>query len=956
MTPERHRQIKDIFDSVMKCEPAARAAFLAEACAGDEALRAEIESLIACDEAAGSFIDAPVYEQAAEMIAGGKARSIVGQRLGRYQLRDLLGTGGMGEVYRARDTRLEREVAVKILPSHLAEDPMALARFEREAKAVAALSHPNILSIFDIGNAQGINYAVMELLEGETLRARLARSALTVREALEIGLSVAAGLQAAHAKGITHRDLKPENIFLTSKGAVKILDFGIARVKHAALPGAGTADSTVAGITRPGTLIGTMGYMSPEQVRGQPVDHRSDIFSFGAVLYEMLSGRRAFKRDSPVETLNAILKEDPQELSLNSSQTGPALERVVRHCLEKNPEQRFQSAHDLAFDLETFSRPSGSSSTKIASSESTKGSVLSRQRLAWIAGGILLIGTLITLAIVPLLRPKTATKSIRFPITMPEKTSFTGVLSVSPDGRRVALRSANADGKIMYFVRELDSPEARPLPGTEEGGFSFWSPDSRSLGFSSYYKIRTLDFSGNPPKTVCEGQGAGTWGRDGVILFSNHDEIFRVPASGGQPQLVRTADRSRGERTLLHPFFLPDGHHFLYLVLSDQSGADGVYVGSLDSADTKRLVSTGMAAAYALPGYLLFMRERTLLAQPFDAGRLELSGEPTEVAREVMSGNQYNYAPFSVSDSGVLVYQSRSPVQTQLTWLDRSGKELERVGSPGAISEPVLSPDEKWVAFPRRDTEPKRDIWLLEFARGSILRLTSGEGDNAQPVWSADGKSIVYDKRSGRGSANLYEKAASGVGEERLLLESNTMTILDDWSRDGRYILYITHDPVTQWDEWVLPTFGDRKPRPYLQSKFNERQAIFSPDSKWIAYTSDESGKPEVYVRGFPDTGFKIIVSNGGGEPRWSHDGKELFYIALDQEMMSVELKQVSGKLVASLPRPMFRTNAIPLVEMRMRNHYDVSSDRRFLFAIPVEKSSASTITAVVNWTADLKR
>ena len=879
-----------------------------------------------------------------------------GTKLGPYEIVAAIGAGGMGEVYRARDTKLGRDVAIKVLPASFSQDSDRLHRFEQEACAAGALNHPNILVIHHVDQHEGTPYIVSELLEGETLRQRMSAGPLPQRKTIDYAQQIARGLAAAHEKGIVHRDLKPENLFITNDGHLKILDFGLAK-----LTGSSNGDVSQTSIptrrvnSNPGRVIGTVGYMSPEQVKARPVDHRSDIFSFGAILYEMLSGRRAFQGDSAAETMSAILREDPPDLSESNKIISPALERVVRHCLEKNPAERFQSARDLAFDLETIPGGSGSAAVPLSTVEP-----IARKRRIWMLVGFLSLAMIagLSLLMVYVRRPTAELKAVRFAITMPEKISFAGLASVSPNGRLVALRVSNAAGHFSYFVRSLDSADARPLPGTEDGRFFFWSPDSRRLGFTAGEKLLKIDLSGGPPQVVCDMKGGkgGAWSPGGVILFSKPEGIFRVPDSGGTPILVRAPDTTHGEQELGFPSFLPDGRHFLYLAISTEPGANSAYIGSLDSQDTKRLMNTEMAAAYAAPGYLLFVRDGALLAQPFDPGRLELSGEPAELVRQVTTGTAYNYAPFSVSENGVLVYQARSPLETQLTWFDRSGRELARVGSPGVISEPVLSPDQKWVAFPRRDNQFKRDLWLLDLERGNASRLTT-EGDNTDPVWSPDGRAIVFDKRSS-GTSNLFEKSVSGTAKEQLIFEGTGMNFTDAWSPDNRFILFIHYDPKTQteWDEWMLPTFGDRKPRPYIQTPFNDEGAAFAPDGRWVAYSSNESGKVESYVQSFPAAGSRIQISNsGGGEVRWRRDGRELFYIGLDQELRAVEIKVTGNTLTAGVPQRLFQTDVNPLRDMR--NHYDVSADgQRFLFAVPTQKASAATVNVVVNWTADLKR
>ncbi|HMG32761.1 MAG TPA: protein kinase, partial [Blastocatellia bacterium] len=616
-----------------------------------------------------------------------------GTRFGPYEIISPLGAGGMGEVYRARDTRLGREVAVKVLPSSFSDDEQRLHRFEQEACATGALNHPNILAIHDVGKHDGSSYVVSEPLEGETLRERMAGTALPQRKAIEYSLQIARGLAAAHEKGIVHRDLKPDNIFITKDGRVKILDFGLAKLTEPAVGQSKTDLPTRRIDTDPGMVLGTVGYMSPEQVRGRPVDHRADIFSFGAILYEMLTGKRAFHGESAAETMSAILREDPPDLSESNKNVSPALERVVGHCLEKNPEERFHSARDLAFAIEALSGSTPTSTQTAATPTLGPRWIKRRELIAWIAAAIFLLALLAVLPIVIVhLRrapSETTAAATRFLIYPPEKATFSGPFTVSPDGRRVALR-CTSEGKTLLWVRALNSLTAQPLAGTEDATLPFWSPDSRFIGFFSGGKLKKIEATGGPAQPLCDapqGSSGGAWNAEGVIIFHPRfsDALYRVSAAGGAPAPLTTLDASRKEVAHVYPQFLPDGRRFIYLAISAQRENSGIFVGSLDSKETKLLVNAYQAAAYARPGYLLFMRERTLMAQSFDADRLELRGEPFPVAEQVdlPMTSEPRYAYFSVSETGVLVYRRGSSRNFQLTWFDRSGKQLGTVGPPG---------------------------------------------------------------------------------------------------------------------------------------------------------------------------------------------------------------------------------------------------------------------------------
>ncbi|MCA1629555.1 MAG: protein kinase, partial [Acidobacteria bacterium] len=731
-------------------------------------------------------------------------------RLGRYEIRAQIGAGGMGEVYLARDPKINRDVAIKVLPADFSSDAERLRRFEQEAQAAGALNHPNILSIYDVDTHDGSPYVVSELLEGETLREQLGGAPLPARKALDYALQTARGLAAAHEKGIVHRDLKPENLFVTQDGRVKILDFGIAKLVEPRDGSEARTDLPTRKLnTEPGVVVGTVGYMSPEQVRGQRVDHRSDIFSLGVVLYEMLSGRRAFHGGSAVETLNAILKEDPPELSESNGQINPALERVVGHCLEKSPGQRFQSAWDVAFALEALSGLS-SSRTGAAALPLTSGWTKNRERVAWAVAGILLLGLLAALpfAIAHLRRAPVEERVLRLSLLPPENASMSRIvpaMALSPDGRRLAF-IATFEGRELLWVRSLDSHSAQALPGTEgASGASppFWSPDGRFIGFFGGGKLKKIEASGGPPQSLCDTAASrgGTWNRDGVIIFGDTSgPLYRVSASGGEPTPVMPLDQSRLESSHRWPQFLPDGRHFLYFVRSGQIESRGVYVGSLDSKETKRLIPTALNATYAPPGLLLFMREETLMAQKFDAEKLELAGEPFPVAEHVAYNIGLGRGAFSVSENGVLAFRSGSGDRDRLLWFDRGGKQIGTLGAPGIYFTLWLSPDERQAAV--ESTDPRMgtpDIWLFDLARGIPSRFTTDPAGDTSPLWSPDGSRVVFSS-SREGVRHLYQKIASGGGQEELLFKSSEEKVPDDWSSDGQLILYQTLNPKTKWD------------------------------------------------------------------------------------------------------------------------------------------------------------
>src|SRR5918999_919260 len=782
-------------------------------------------------------------------------------RLGRYEIRSLLGEGGMGEVYLARDPKIGRDVAIKVLPAQFSADAERLARFEQEACAAGALNHPNVLAVHDVGQHAGAPFVVSELLEGETLREKLRGAPLSQRKAVDYASQIARGLAAAHERGIVHRDLKPENIFITSDGRAKILDFGLAKLTQGDGRQSQTEIPTRRLDTDPGAVMGTVGYMAPEQVRGRRVDHRADIFSFGAVLYEMLTGRNAFRGESAADTLSAVLKEEPAAAT-------------------------------------------------------------------------------------------------RFLIAPPGEGEVLGAPLISPDGRRVVLVVRDAVGRQSLWLRPLDALDAQQLAGTEAGDQPFWSPDGRSIGFIAAGKLKKLDVSGGPAQTLSDAVSVGgAWNRDGVIVFSRSstEGLYRIPAAGGTPEPLTTLDKSRNEYVHAWPHFLPDGRHFLYVAGTSPREKSAIFLGSLGSKQTRLLLNVESSVAYAPPGYLLYAREGTLVARPFNADRLELTGEAVPVVKQIGFTLGNARAHFSVSETGTLLYRTNTAAaDTQLVWFDRAGKQLDTVGAAGRYSDIRLSPDGKRVAFQRLDPEKgASDVWVMELARGTTSRLTFDPANDGDAVWSPDGGRVVFSSMR-EGLPNLYQKLSSGAGGEELLLKTEDAKFATDWSPDGRYVLY--HALSRQrFDLWVLPLFGERRPEHFLRTDFQEVSGRFSPDGRFVAYVSNESGRFEVYVQSFPASGGKWQVSNGGGgSPRWRRDGRELFYLSADGKLMAVEVDGSSDRFEAEVPAPLFepRVGAIS-----GDSPYDVAADgRRFLVKVPVEETAPAPVTVVLNWTADLKR
>ena len=889
-----------------------------------------------------------------------------GTKLGRYEIRSKLGAGGMGEVYQGRDTQLGRDVAVKVLPTTISNDADRLRRFEQEACAASALNHPNILVVHDIGIHDGTTYVVSELLEGETLRKRIGGTALSQRRAVDYALQIANGLAAAHEKGIIHRDLKPDNIFITKDGRVKILDFGLAKLTQLDGTQSQTDVPTRRVDTDPGVVMGTVGYMSPEQLKGRAIDPRSDIFAFGAILYEMLSGRRAFHGESAAETMSAILKEDPPELSDTNKSVAPALERLVNHCLEKNPEARFHSARDVAFALESISgSAAGTNETTIAQSVVPTTS-RARQWLPWavVSAGLLLAGIITWTYFRRQPMEAGPIESMRFPIVMPEKAVIFGPPTISPDGRYVVFRLNTGDGKELLWLRPLGSFEARPLAGTDGALQPFWSPDSRSVGFFANGKLKRIGVSGGSAQTICDAPSnhSGAWGNDGTILFSRAvaSGLYRVSAAGGTPSQVTTVDASRSEIEHIWPYFLPDGRHFLFLARNAQPENSAIYVGALDSNETTRLLQAHSSVAFAPPGYVLFVRETTLMAQGFDADTLQLKADAFPLAEQTVRNSIIGRAMFSVSENGVLVYRVGGINNSQLIWFDRSGKQLSALTQPGSNNAPSLSPDEKQVAVSRVDpnTATAADIWLLDSERGSQIRLTTDPGVDSFPSWSPNGDHITF-VSTRNAVTSIYQKRSNGGSPEEPLVSSGELKYNPTWSPDGQTIIYSQLNPKTNVDLYLLSLSGEKKSTSWLQTNFIEAQARFSPNGRWIAYISNETGQFEVYVESFPATGTKLPMSIGGGsQPQWRADGRELYYYNPERKLMAVEVNGDGPTFKVGQARPLFEIRVAAIDQSFPGNgYYTVTRDgKRFLVSSLPDTPDRQQINVVVNWTADFKK
>jgi eukaryotic-like serine/threonine-protein kinase len=894
-----------------------------------------------------------------------------GDRLGSFEILNALGAGGMGEVYRARDAKLGRDVALKVLPEAFARDDERMARFQREAKVLASLNHHNIATVHGLEDSGSMHALVMELVAGPTLAERIGSGPIPVGEALLIARQICDALEYAHERGIVHRDLKPANVKVTSDDAVKVLDFGLAKALEgdAASIDMATSPTITRMATQAGVLLGTAAYMSPEQAKGQPADRRADIWAFGCVLYEMLTGEVAFRGESVTDTLAAVIRAEPDWSQLPAA-TPIRVRVLLQRCLQKDPKQRLQAIGDARISLDEVlsgvPEPSSVTATPVSAS-------IASRALPW-ALFAAAAAVLAALAVVHFRETPIVAQAVRLEMPLPEKVTMMGnegTFALSPDGRHVAFFAAGPDGVPRIWIRSMDSLEAHPIAGSETYNNPplFWSPDSRYIAFDGGGRLKKIGIFGGNAETLCDLSGllvGGSWNHDGVIIFGQSPgAIMRVSANGGSASPLTTLDPSRGEIRHVFPSFLPDGRHFIYLRYSSKPENSGIYVGSLDARpqeqSSKMLLPTLYGAA-CVPssdsgfGHLLFLRAGTLMMQSFDTSRLEFLGEPVTVAERLGSFREFGF--FSASTNGVLVYR-RGNGESQLTTYDRQGKVLGTVGERGLYNTQALSPDGTRVAVERRDPQTgKGALWLVDLSRGTSTRFTFGSSHVTAAIWSPDGSRIIF--ASGpqlSGVYDLYQKPPSGAKDEELLLRSGERKFPSSVSRDGRFLLYTAVDPKQKYHVWVLPLAGDKKPFPFLQTESNELDGHFSPDGHWVAYWSDESGRNEIYVRRFsPDStaaasdagGKWQVSSNGGIEPQWSVDGKELYYVTLDWQVMAVE---VTSKPVfqAGTPKLLFQAPAQP-----SRGAGDFTVDgQHFLFLAPMGQAP---FTVILNWQAGLKK
>ncbi|HUQ49292.1 MAG TPA: protein kinase [Terriglobales bacterium] len=900
-----------------------------------------------------------------------------GTKLGPYEILAAAGAGGMGEVYKARDTRLDRDVAIKVLPAHLSGNADLKQRFEREAKAISSLNHPHICTLHDIGQEGDIGYLVLEFLEGETLSKRLEKGPMATAELLKTAIQIADGLDRAHRSGIVHRDLKPGNIVLTKTGA-KLLDFGLAKpnvsplgASATVISAAATMTSPVSPITQMGTIVGTYQYMAPEQLEGKEADSRSDIFSFGSVLYEMATGKRAFDGKSSISVMSAILEKDPEPISSVHALAPTALDHIVQRALAKDPEERWQSVGDIKGELQWLSGQSSASMAKVTRPEKAKGSGL---RIAVIAG----IGMLLAFAAGWLVRPTPTVPLIRAVINPPEKINFdlkgdfAGPPAISPDGQMIVFAAHGENSFKAIWVRPVGSMSAQRLVGTEGCSFPFWSPDSKWIGFFAEGKLKKIAVNGGPSLTLADAPNprGGSWNKDDVILFAPNFQggLFRVSARGGTP--TQATKLTGSETTHRWPFFLPDGKNFLYLATSHSGTADsalGTYYASLDGQTGRHLLPSDSGVQYA-NGYLFFHVGSALMAQPFDAGKGVLKGEATAIVDRVQHDAGVWRTLFSVSNSGSLIYQAgdSGSLGSELTWMDRTGKKLGKVGERELYIDPRLSPDGTLLAVTRGD--PLQDIWTIDLRRNVNTRLTFGNSTHLTPSWSPDGKYVAYSVSSQTRNGNCVRyRLANGGGDEVSIGDDsqNTSPLQSpagliscsspQWSPDGRYLLFVRGSGPSSSAIYGVEMSGDKKPF-LVRAPENPTGSIielrFSPNGRWLAYTSDESGRLEVYVTRFNGPRGRWQVStNTGSFPNWRRDGKEMYFMDPQGAIYAVPINETGETINVGTPERLFQASV-----SAVGVSYDVTADgKKFLVNISPEQEQTALVL-VTNWQAELKK
>jgi eukaryotic-like serine/threonine-protein kinase len=901
---------------------------------------------------------------------------MIGQTISQYKIVEKLGEGGMGVVYKAHDTKLDRFVALKFLPAHLNASVQDKARFTQEAKAAAALNHPNVCSIIDIQEHDDKMFIVMEFVDGQTLRGK--QASMSFKQAIDIGIQIADGLAAAHEKGIIHRDIKPENIMIRKDGIAQIMDFGLAKLR--------ANGSKITRLTKQGSTVGTAGYMSPEQVQGHDTDHRSDIFSFGVMFYEMLTGQLPFRGVHETALMYEIVNVDPAPMNVVNREIDPNLDAIVLECLEKDVNERAQSIKQIAVDLKRYKRESSRQrASRITAAQpvyapsgpvpaqpdvpSEKAMVQKKAkngRLPWIISGVLLLIAVGTVVFYFLRQPLPADRQVtRALILSPNKTNFNmqvgGHLALSPDGLTVAFVATDTTGTDRVWIRPISSLTALPLTGTEGATYPFWSFDNQTIAFFTNGTLKKIDAKGGPPLTICEapsGRG-GTWNQDGIVVFAANatGSLSKVSAAGGKPEELTKLDTINGTQSHRWPFFLPDGLHFLYTTQSSSASAnenDVIRIASLDRSVDTVLMHGSSNVAYA-SGYLLFIRQTTLMAQPFDPAKASFTSDAVPIVEQIQYAAVRSRGMFSISRNGVLVFQTGDPQEQQLAVFNRSGTRTILLGERGATWS-RFSPDGKAIAFARLDPQLRNsDLWIRDIVRGTDARFTFESVSEVSPRWSPNSDVIVFSSNR-KGRMDLYLKKSNGTGEEDRLFESKLDKYTFDWSRDGKFLSVTTvGDPKTKADLWLLPLFGDKKPIAFLHSEFNEGRGRFSPDTRWIAYQSDETGRNEIYVRLTDGSGGKWQVSTTGGvTPFWLAGGREIIYSSNDRKLMGAKVNGAGATFVVDSIHTLFDYESRGIVGSSIE---DVSPDGNgFLAQVTELRQASPPITLVVNWDEELKK
>ncbi len=981
MTPERWKQISRIYEDARARPMSGRAAFIATACGSDDELRREVQALLD-QPTSPAFLDALTPAAVAAAIGDDARSSMTGRRLGAYLLQERIGVGGMGEVYRARDTRLGRDVAIKVLPRAFTEDRDRLARFEREARMLASLDHPHIGAIYGVEESEGIPALVLAFIEGETLADQIARGPLPITVAVEYARQIADALEAAHERGIVHRDLKPANIKITPNGAVKVLDFGLAKDVGSSGAVPAFSNAAITGHTIPGLIMGTPAYMSPEQAHGEAVDARTDIWAFGCVVYEMLVGRAAFEGRTATDTIAKVVSAEPSWDRLPKT-TPPVLRQLLGVTLTKDVRQRLQHIGDSRL----FLGPGVLAGATPAQREHHP------NRHWWIVAAVasvVLIAAVVPIAL-RLRESPTIAPTMRFEIQAPGPRFDSDSIAISPDGRQIAY-VASIDGTPRIWLRPLDATTTRALPGTENAAGLFWAPDNRRLGFSADGKLKTVDVMGGGSQAIADSTVTvrGAWNRDDVILFTQGpifnekgSTLGRIQASGGQVSTVAIAQTGPAPVSVVQPRFLPDGRHFLYHSITRSGTAFNteVYARSIDSDSATRVITlsdAGAMATFASPGFLVYTKAGTLMAQRFDVDSLSVIGDPISIAEQV--------GAFAISDTGMLVYSPRAPNRQpvitssrRLAWVNRSGQIERRIGPPSSYMNPRLSPDGRRVAVQTRDGD-NYDIVVLDMMSGTPSRLTFDPAPDDVPIWAPQSDRVLFN--SARGSpvpvpSSMYERAASGAGEDIAVLPAklNELNTPMDWSRDGRYIVYRTVEMnrLAEGNLWALPLFGDRKPFPLVLSRTPRAGAArLSADGRWLAYTTDESGTNRIVVRPFPEVknGTWQVPGGAGSEPKWRGDGRELFYLTPDGTMMSVTVSAKDNQIQFGQPVALFK-RSLPAIAVSLgQSSFDVSEDgQHFLLNLRADETAgpqtpaaqapqlpSTPLTVVVNWPSLLNK